>query len=302
MSFAKNISISDLIHLLIIRYYIVSCRSNKSFNNNHKWNSIHTLSYFANVIAIPTSKQFSSLEDIIHSIKLKLHNDFFSIEIETYVKSINDFVQFVTAIESSITILESNSSIDPNDLSGPNLIMTDSFLGVFVRSMLAQWDCLLFEDISQIYKLFMNFISSTHISTATTTTTNVRSDINCITQNKCDYLKEQKYDMKAYQTYILAKDTFASGDLSLTEDTIHHFYDYNGSNPLQYNTSKLISPTTNTNDNSKDSEIGSFSNIQRILIELHRSNDVAYATHSKHQHAMLRYSCFNDIHVKIYTC
>ena len=274
------ISPSDLVHVLIIKYFILSCRNSKPFTTHHQWSPIMVLCYLSNTIRHSNARQYLSLQGIVDALESFLSDTHFTTELLVYLSIFESFDRFVSAVESSQTVIQSDTdtSLSPNDLYGPHVVSPGSSLGVFIRSILAKWECLQFEELGHLFHHYSVFMKrqQTHVQQALPLKAN---GLSFIAFNKTSTYNSNDEGVASNMRYNKAQKAFVFGDVSLMESTIHSLHDYDGSDPLQI--AKVV-PVPGDN-----SSRGTSANIQRSLAAVLHCEDAAWASHQKHQHAML---------------
>lgn len=280
------ISPSDLVHVLIIKYFILSCRNSKPFTTHHQWSPIMVLCYLSNTIRHSNARQYLSLQGIVDALESFLSNIHFTSELLVYLSIFESFDRFVSAVESSHAVIQSDTdtSLSPNDLHGPHVVSPGSSLGVFVRSVLAKWECLQFEELSHIFHHYSVFMKRPHQQQQPPHIEQAlplkAKGLSFIAFSYTSANNSNGKGVASNMRYNTAQKALVFGDVSLMESTIHSLHDYDGSDPLQV--AKVVSVVPGDN-----SSRGTSANIQRSLAAILHCEDAAWASHQKHQHAML---------------
>ena len=85
------ISPSDLVHVLIIKYFILSCRNSKPFTTHHQWSPIMVLCYLSNTIRHSNARQYLSLKGIVDALESFLSDTHFTTELLVYLSIFESF-------------------------------------------------------------------------------------------------------------------------------------------------------------------------------------------------------------------
>lgn len=238
------------------------------------------LCYLSNTIRHSNARQYQSLQGIVDALESFLSNTHFTAELLVYLSIFGSFDRFVSAVESSQSVIQSDTdaSLSPNDLHGPHVVSPGSSLGVFVRSVLTKWECLQFEELGHLFHHYSVFMKRQQQQQQHQPSPHIEQTLP-LKAKGLSFIAFGKTRTNSNMRYNTAQKALVFGDVSLMESTIHSLHDYDGSDPLQV--AKVVSvPGDNSNR-------GTSANIQRSLAAVLHSEDAAWASHQKHQHAML---------------
>jgi len=277
-SMLTTISPSDLAHGVIVAHVVFSSRDKAE----HKWNPILALCYLAEAVDIPRSRQYNSFIELstrfdsIVGVKDGLEDMWQSM---LRIDSIDDFSLLV---ESMGNALIPNPNMSFNDLNGPSLVTPDSNIGIFLRSLLVQWECLQFDETCDLFEKMQSFLkqpaSSRSEAARPVSTAVFDSPYRLLARS----VGETIVDGGALRLRAAANLSILQGDIAETERVLHCLFDQNGTDPLR------CSPGPSTEARMPGSPvISSEASISRTLLELQHSDETARSAATKHQHAML---------------
>jgi len=212
------------------------------------------MSYFSDVVTCPSAKQFVSYADLSSYFNDTFHDSDNRDSMLVFINQVKDILDkvvdvldsFFTAVESirEVLILEKNASM--NELSGPTYITPDSFLGMYVRSLLAQWECMTFEDMCSLYQQMKTFlrVSSTRSLRAQSKYSDAdATNLLVYSVGTNDYLAHHDADNvigvrrggrddSAQTCELRAHAALEFGDIGAVEASLHELYDITGCDPL----------------------------------------------------------------------
>jgi hypothetical protein len=177
----------------------------------------------------------------------------------------------ISSIDSLMDLMESaqdyllppSTNVDPNGVSCPYMFKRDSLVGVYLRTILVQWDLLQFGDLSQIFENYSSFISNSSSTSFSSSFENQQ------VSRKMKVLPVQvmkvKESPRAYLTNAeLAINNF---DLLPAVESIHSYFDSNGINPLRAK-GDLISQTKTILENYSSAPPQQKTRFQQAMLSL----------------------------------
>eukprot|EP01038_Epipyxis_sp_PR26KG_P007881 gene7881-10697_t len=211
------------------------------------------------------------------------------------LKSVTTIHDFITLVEKIREIFNIDSSQNLNECPGPIKICNDSYLGVFVRTFLVKWDCLEFENHCKFYENVTSFVHDNNLSNNSHESELDlfeyklgTDDIYSMYDTYQSKPTDNKYSSKSNQSLLGPKEYFINSqksllnqDVSVTEDFIHKYFDYNGNNLLY----RFGSNFDNKSDNNSKSANKNY--LQLLLSSLTQSLDLSKFSSSRHQQAMI---------------
>lgn len=280
------LSPSDLVHGVLIAHLVFSSRD----KSNQLWNPMMALCYFCEAIDSPKSRQYASFAQLSAWFDNVVRVENGLEDVWQSLLRIDTVDDFSLLIESMRNALLPNASINFNDLNGPSTITADSKLGIYLRSILVQWECLQFDDICDLFRKMQLFLadSRTDITSKPTSTGGMNTpyrlfqhkDTSTSQISSDSEYTELKFDAVSLQN--AACDSLLKGDVADAEKLLHSLFDQNSTDPLRCALRPL--PDTKIPDSpEKSSETG----IMRTLLQMLHSDETTRASATKHQHAML---------------
>jgi hypothetical protein len=199
---------SVVLHVILVNFFIKSNRQKLL----ETITVVQIMTFLSdNINGAQSVEKFSSLNSFVDKLSLhvtdKIVLQSFKDSVHDYFFSLDSFLNLNSAIQE---VFEYDTSESINELYGPIKVCHDSFLGVFVRSFIAQWECISFETGCVFYEEFLCFISP-----KTLTTTDDIATVGFYSHSS-DHL-------------TVAVESIARGDLAVTEEAIHRHFDIVGS-------------------------------------------------------------------------
>ena len=163
-------------------------------------------------------------------------------------QSLDGLLDFVESLRG---LFENEPDFQPNNVQGPTCIAVESALGVYLRTLLARWECMDFEAMCALYEGLVRFTSPNkcggngggrpgafdmgHAERASQTLVHdLGSDDSLLDIHAAPsvFSGEQQPLEREPQFYLLnAQKAMASLDFHVAEDSIHKYYDSNSSLP-----------------------------------------------------------------------
>ena len=180
-------------------------------------------------------------------------------------------------MESLRELFDNDDNISPNGSLAPTKVCVDSTLGLFLRSLLARWDCLPFDNIGILYSNMTVFMDNYN------STIDNNNDFEAIVVPQVDVaMTAEMFRMIHNSTndpglYLVESfNAMELGDVATAESLLHNFFDFNGYDIL------VSSSTSSTTQTSEFSDV-SLSETLKLFQSLH---DPIF-TNTRHQQAML---------------
>lgn len=144
---------------------------------------------------------------------------------------------------------------DPNSVAFPYCFTRDSLVGIYVRSVIAKWEILHFGEISQVFESFQNFANC--LSTS-------RPQIN----QPLKVHPVQSMVLEEPRAYLInAEKATINSDLLPAVESIHAYFDSNGTNPL-LSKNDLVGQTKTIIDNYLSGSPEQKSRYQQAMLSL----------------------------------
>ncbi|KAJ1411918.1 hypothetical protein B484DRAFT_455511 [Ochromonadaceae sp. CCMP2298] len=174
---------SDVLHGMIIKHMVLSCRSHSP---------MLVLCYLSEAIAVPRSAQYASFEQFAACFRAAVPDSvgcvvgaadslggssggsggggsgdsgdsggsgsFVEVVRAQMLSACQVPHSFFTEVEAIQLVMESAPGASQNELSGPNLVTPESPMGVFVRALLVQWECLQFHQACALLQGVRSFL------------------------------------------------------------------------------------------------------------------------------------------------
>ena len=282
-----TLSPSDLVHGVLIAHLVFSSRD----KSTQEWNPLMALCYLSEAIDIPNSRQYASFAQFSTRFDSVVRVPNGLDDVRQSLLRIDTVDDFSLLVDSMRNALLPNASINFNDLNGPSTITSDSKLGVFLRSVLVQWECMLFDEICALFKQMKFFLvgpKSEDLTCEQESTARMNTPYRLFQYNADN--KEQtlsrsgsmglNYDATSLQNFASA--SLLDGDVAEAEKVLHSLFDQNSTDPLRC--ALRSSPEAKIPDSpEKSSEAG----IMRTLLQMLQCDETTRASATKHQHAML---------------
>jgi hypothetical protein len=123
-------------------------------------------------------------------------------------------------------LLAPSGNVDPNGVSCPFMFKRESLVGVYLRTILVQWDLLQFGDLSQLFGSYCSFLSSASSSS--------RLDSGRREATSSKVLPIQAIKANEPRAFLTnAEMAIKNLDLLPAVESIHSYFDSNGVNPLK---------------------------------------------------------------------
>jgi len=139
-------------------------------------------------------------------------------------------------------LLEFDANLNQNGITGPSRYCGDSFFGIFIRTILAKWEIADFETTCEIFDNIQRF--TTHGMYESGLILNVESDSeeddDDITFEDFPRTKSKRSPYSGFQglemaqTLQIIQQATVNGDIALAQDYIHRYFDFNGSDPMDF--------------------------------------------------------------------
>lgn len=248
---------SDLVNAIILARFVISASTATELCSS---SPILILCYFSEVITSTGSYKFKLYDELVNKFK-EIVGDVRALEsLRSELEIIKTGDEFSTEIDTIRKIIEPNVNLSFNGLAIPAILASDSFLGIFIRSVIVQWDCLRFEEVCSLFDQFQCFLRGSSWNNPITRDYNDLYRFVSILPSEL----EQEYQSSSRQSYLV-------GDIRKIEDSLHNKHD--GMNR------DIILPHT---DGSGPT------GVVKALHDLLHSDDVVEASMTSHQHAMLK--------------
>lgn len=289
------IAISQLLHALLIRYYI---NKNKT-KSISKELSLELLCYLSNCIK-SNYRSFWEFESYISKsnsniLSNLLHDDFYA-SILQYSHSVNKFLDIFDLI-SDLFVEDKNA--DQTGLSGPNYVTRDSVMGLFLRTFLLEWESQSFEQCCDKYEEFSHFLlSQESYDTNSKTKMTIDSLIHAIGTNDDIINAEPDEGLDEISKIMFNVYKYLSfNDITTAEKYIHQYYDYNGSSSsfesflttlsLNNNSSTVSAAGGNTITKSNNDYNKKIASLLSDLRNHEEDSIIPYTSATRHQQALL---------------
>ncbi len=177
-------------------------------------------------------------------------------------------------IESLRELFDNDDNVSPNASPAPTKVCVDSTLGLFLRSLLARWDCLPFDNIGILYSNLVSFLNSYNSSIDNDEEMMVSQDDVIMNDEMFRVIHNSSNDPGVY--LMESFKAMELGDVSMAESLLHNFFDFNGYD---------IPTTTTTSNSNQTNEINEVSLTDTL--KLFQSLHDPIFTNSRHQQAML---------------
>ena len=208
------LSVIDVLVVHIIKFLVLDCREN---DMSVTFGIMNFLADNVQAGTIPNCTTFSSLITLLEKyVKNEdLNNSLRKLGTSSMedMFSFNDVLKKVFILKISVTF---------NRLTGPIHLAQNSFLGIIIRSYFARWESLSFEDACLLVERINLFVGEGC------------SELACN-----DSSSFVSYYGSSSLTDVASK-SLENGDISVTEDAIHSYFDCNEVEPASVNsTTKL---------------------------------------------------------------
>lgn len=261
----KILTPSDIIHCSIVSHLVIASRNGLT----QPCSPLLVLCYMADHVAITGATQYASFENMNREFEqtIQVTDCLHGIYSDFCVGSVDDFISKFETMRSAI---EPNNQISHNNLAAPSLITADSYLGVFLRTVFAKWECLKFEEICSLHYQVQLFLRAAEILTA-----EVSEQAPVEIQSPfLRFLSKGTYSK--YSSFDSALPSTDDCDVAVMESQVHRAFDFRGSSAQSANVLGF--------SEAKDSS----SNLKAAVEAFMNSDAVSAASAVKHQHAMLR--------------
>ncbi len=208
---------------------------------------------------------------VMESNKIKCIEDAFSdLHMIDSIDLLFDFM------ESLRELFDNDDNVSPNGSPAPTKVCVDSTLGLFLRSLLARWDCLPFDNIGILYSNMVAFMENYNNNDNNDDFEEmvVSQDDNAVSVEMSRMIHSSSNDPGLY--LVESFNAMELGDVATAESLLHNFFDFNGYDILVSNN------TPNTTQTSEFSDV-SLSETLKLFQSLH---DPIF-TNTRHQQAML---------------
>jgi hypothetical protein len=174
--------------------------------------------------------------------------------------SLESIDHFMDLMEMTQEFFSIPNDVDPNEIHCPYSFKRESIIGIYIRTILTKWELLQFGEISSLYELFCQFVipaaeTQSHSSSSSTSQGIVLS----IQEMKCQEPR-----------VFLSNAEIATNhsDLLPAVESIHAYFDSNGTtNPLR-SKNDLIAQTKATIDNFSSGSPQQKSRYQQAMLTL----------------------------------
>ena len=291
---------SDIVHGVIIANLIEGARENLTQPSN----ALQVLCYLSDAISLPTAKQYVSFASLLacYIEIVSLNNDLKNVVNKLLLggKNIDTFFTVIETIKSTIATAMTSNTLSFNELSGPVLITPDSHLGIFVRSVVAKWECMRFDELCVLFEQVQVFLTF-----SSTERSEVNEDYNSYVVNDLLGIYNGNNNTRArvqIDSSSLVQKALHYNDISVVEHALHCMHDISGSDPLtslggSMNSTSLAASavegktSTETGGGTGNETVGGPSNaaMLRALAAVMRTTEStgSSSSSSKHQHVML---------------
>lgn len=273
-----TISPSDLAHGVIVAHVVFSSRDKVE----HKWNPMLALCYLAEAVGIPRSRQYTSFFELSTRFDNVVGVNDGLEDVWQSMLRIDSIDDFSLLVESMGNALIPNPNMSFNDLNGPSLITPDSNIGLFLRSLLVQWECLQFDETCDLFGKMHSFLKENTPSQSEVAQSISSAIFDSPYRLLTGSVDETTVDGGAVPERTAASTSLLQGDIAETERALHCLFDQNGTDPLR------CSPGPSAEAKMPDSpDKSSEAGISRTLLEMLHSDETARTAATRHQHAML---------------
>jgi hypothetical protein len=235
-----QISPSDIAIVITASLLINSERESKYKCALTKMEALHLLCFLSDNITTGKAKQYLSVTSYLKEI-----SSFLSIESETYFTlrhalTVEHVDELMHVMENS-TLFQESSGESPNGLQAPNIIKSDSIIGLYLRSINIKWLALRFDELCVLYETYHDFLNKDFKSNDTENMfENIDeafklfpfrigqnySEIPPISTSNVGSVSTPQYHM------LHAEYAIMNNDILPAVDSVHKYFDHNNQNPL----------------------------------------------------------------------
>ncbi|RYZ04744.1 MAG: hypothetical protein EOO73_22390 [Myxococcales bacterium] len=158
-------SSSDILHYLLILRTTLQNRfedNDASHDNSDvvedRKSTMKILLYLSRTINLGSSRHYDSFAEFLAELrKLGLKDDVID-RLANFYREISSHDLLSDFIEKGQTLFVLDGKCSQNSLWGPNTLSKASMLGIFVRTLLAKWQSMLFDEMCDVFDSYLLFI------------------------------------------------------------------------------------------------------------------------------------------------
>ena len=151
------------IHLLLILEFLISGSRENVFSGQADSNlPFELLCFFQDAIDLPKSPRFRNRQHLVACVAQYIHSEpsltckshFESALVGDRIDCVDSLLDFMDHLQQ---LFFSDPNAEVNGVCAPTYICASSFLGLYVRSCVARWECMPFDSVGELFEQLLVF-------------------------------------------------------------------------------------------------------------------------------------------------